>query len=76
MYISTSLVLSLAASVSAAAIESRQTSCTFEQRRAGVQQEIATIRSHTLEDANKIPLAPLASRTFFITQVYLTMIEK
>jgi len=76
MHISVSLVFSLAASASAAALQNRQASCTFERRRAGVQQEIATIRSHTIEDANKIPLAPLASRTFFITQVYLSMIEK
>lgn len=48
-------------------LEERQGSCTFEQKTAAIQAEINTISSHSLSDANKIPLDPLASRTFYIT---------
>lgn len=41
--------------------------CTDSQKIAGVKQEIATIRSHSIADANKIPYAPLAYRIFTIT---------
>lgn len=50
------------------ALEER-TSCSFEQKKAAIQAEIKTISSHSASDAAKIPLDPLASRTFYITYV-------
>ncbi|KAI1357764.1 hypothetical protein F5Y08DRAFT_323443 [Xylaria arbuscula] len=47
-------------------LEERQ-ACTYARRQSGVAQEIKTISSHFLADAAEIPLAPLASRTFFVT---------
>lgn len=44
-------------------------SCTFAKKRAAIQHEIDTISSHSFKDANLIPLAPTATRTFFVTYV-------
>ena len=53
--------------VESSQLEERQGGCTFEQKKAAIQAEINTITSHSLADAAKIPLDPLASRTFYIT---------
>ena len=52
--------------VASAPVEERA-SCSFAQKVAGIQHEIDTIVSHSFKDANLIPLAALASRTFFVT---------
>lgn len=59
-----------AALVAAASLEER-TTCSPDDRIAAVKKEIATIGSHTAADAATIPLAPFASRTFFVTSVSL-----
>lgn len=41
--------------------------CTFAMKKAAIQHEIDTISSHSFSDANQIPLAPTASRTFYVT---------
>lgn len=74
MYFSTTAsILSLANSILATRIEIPlvrgspiHTPCTNAQQIEGIQQEIRTIISHTSEDADKIPLAPLARRTCII----------
>jgi hypothetical protein len=61
--------LSLAAPLLASPIDllpSAPVSCTPAQQIAGVRQELVTISSHSPADAAKIPLAPLASRTFIV----------
>lgn len=45
--------------------------CSYAKKRAAVQAELTTIASHKFSDAEKIPLDPLASRTFFVTYVEL-----
>ena len=57
---------SIAGPLQAASFEKR-TACTFDQKQAAIQHEIDTISSHSFTDADQIPLAPLASRTFIIT---------
>ncbi|KAL8805681.1 MAG: hypothetical protein Q9182_001825 [Xanthomendoza sp. 2 TL-2023] len=47
--------------------QAQTTTCTFAKKRAAVAQEIKTIASHSPLDAAQIPLAQLASRTFYIT---------
>ncbi|KAL9593357.1 MAG: hypothetical protein Q9219_007588 [cf. Caloplaca sp. 3 TL-2023] len=47
--------------------KARTSPCFFTSKRAAVAQEIKTIHSYSALDAAQIPLAPLASRTFFIT---------
>ena len=44
-------------------------SCTDNQKIAGVMQEIKTIRSHSVADAEAIPYAPECYRVFTITYV-------
>lgn len=70
---STALLLSIAAAVLATPIDIPligsspvRTPCTEAQQIEGVKQEIRTIISHDPADAAKIPLAPLASRTFIV----------
>ncbi|KAF2482868.1 hypothetical protein BDY17DRAFT_309974 [Neohortaea acidophila] len=64
------LSLVAAAPFEEAKLEARQ-SCTFAQKVAGIQHEIDTITSHSFTDANQIPLAPLATRTFLVTPAEL-----
>ncbi|KAK4621922.1 hypothetical protein CLAFUW4_06591 [Fulvia fulva] len=66
MYLPTIIAL-LSYLTFAATTPSKRQSCAAEQKIAACKQEIATIRSHNFEDANKIPLTLLASRTFIIT---------
>ncbi|CAK1356771.1 uncharacterized protein RHO25_009047 [Cercospora beticola] len=40
--------------------------CTSARKIEGIKQELRTIISHSFADAAKIPLAPLASRTFIV----------
>lgn len=51
-------------------LDTRAVTCRCDDKIAAVKQEIATIRSHTLADANKIPLTPAATRTFLITYAF------
>lgn len=44
-------------------------SCTSDDKIAGMKQEIKTIRSHSVADAEAIPYAPEAYRVFTITYV-------
>ena len=69
----TAFIISLATSILATPIDIPlvggspiRTPCTDAQQIEGVKQEIRTIISHSPEDAAKIPLAPLASRTFIV----------
>ncbi|KAK4499754.1 hypothetical protein PRZ48_007940 [Zasmidium cellare] len=57
--------LCIAATI-AGPIVARQ-ACTNEMKINACKAEIQTIRSHSLADAAKIPLAPLATRTFYVT---------
>lgn len=50
--------------------------CSFAKKRAAVQAELTTIASHSFADAEKIPLDPLASRTFYLTYVDLSSITE
>lgn len=51
----------------AISINPRAIPCSCDNKITAMKQEIATIRSHTLNNANKIPLTPTAPRTFFVT---------
>lgn len=48
-------------------VAKRSGGCSFQQKVAGIQAEINTISSHSFADADQIPLAPLATRTFLVT---------
>ena len=60
------LTLLMAATTLATPLTTRAT-CTDTDKINACKAEIQTIRSHSADDAAKIPLAPLASRTFYIT---------
>lgn len=63
------LLLSLATSILASPVDnalSSRATCSNAQKMAGMRQELVTIGSHSFADANKIPYAPLCSRTFII----------
>lgn len=47
-----------------------RTDCSCSVRKAAVYAELKTIASHTAADAAKIPLNPLASRSFYVTCVF------
>jgi hypothetical protein len=64
------IVALLAAATVAAPLElDERASCSCSTKLAALNAELKTIASHSAADAAKIPLDPLASRTFFVTQV-------
>lgn len=66
----TSLFLVAIQSAIASPLAERQTACTAARRIAGAQQFMKTIDSHSLADANQIPLALTCSRIIFVTYVF------
>jgi hypothetical protein len=60
------LTFAMAALAAAVPLEERA-SCSCSKKLAALNAELKTIASHSAADAAKIPLDPLASRTFFVT---------
>ncbi len=62
-----SVTFALAASILAYALAAPHESCTFARKKAAVAAELKTIGDHTIANAEEIPLALGATRTFLVT---------
>lgn len=67
MRLSTFFVLATAAICSIATPFEEQAACSCAKKKAAMNAELKTIGSHSAADAAKIPLDPLATRSFYVT---------